>query len=115
MIHSVEEAAERRRKIVAEAWKRRRGRPGKPSSSYGGLLSRYSDDDVLIVNRALADLRNVDLRSASLLELRFFGGLSIAEAAEILGYSEEQATEEWVVVRAWLRRELDGDPFETKN
>ena len=64
------------------------------------------DDDVLAVDEALSKLAQVDPRQAQLVELRFFGGLSVAEAAEVLGMSKRSAEREWTMVRAWLRREL---------
>ena len=61
--------------------------------------------------RGPAKLAELDPRQAQLVELRFFGGLSVAEAAEVLGMSKRSAEREWTMVRAWLRRELsESDP-----
>ena len=53
------------------------------------------------------------LRQAKIVELRFFGGLTVAEVAEFLGVSKRTVEAEWTMIRAWLRRELsnevDGD------
>ncbi|NLE60162.1 MAG: RNA polymerase subunit sigma-70, partial [Planctomycetes bacterium] len=54
----------------------------------------------------LAKLAEVDPRQATIVELRFFGGLSVAEVAEVLGVSKRTVESEWTMVRAWLRREL---------
>jgi RNA polymerase sigma-70 factor, ECF subfamily len=62
--------------------------------------------DLLAVDEALSKLSEFDPRQGQLVELRFFGGLSVAEAAEVLGISKRSAEREWTVVRAWLRREL---------
>ena len=64
------------------------------------------EQDVLAVDEALSKLAQIDPRQAQMVELRFFGGLSVAEAAEVLGISKRSAEREWTMVRAWLRREL---------
>ena len=104
--HTLEAAREKRREMSTTAWRRRCGRPGKSSVRRGEPLSRYSDDDVLAVNRALTELESIDPRTAELVELRFFGNLSLAEAAGVLGGSLDEVTEEWTVARAWLRRAI---------
>ena len=105
-VDTLEAAREQRREMATSAWRRRRGRPGEPSLRRGAPLSRYSDDDVLAVNRALTEFESIDPRTSQLIELRFFGNLSLAEAAAVMDSSLQQATEEWTVARAWLRREL---------
>ncbi len=111
-IQTLEAARKRRREMSTTAWRRRRGRPCEPTLRRSEQLSRYSDGDVLAVNRALAELENVDPRTTELIELRFFGNLNLAEAAAVLGCTLEQATDEWTVSRAWLRRELGVDMAE---
>jgi RNA polymerase sigma factor (TIGR02999 family) len=64
------------------------------------------NDDILAVDEALSKLAQLDPRQAELVELRFFGGLSVEEAAEVLGISKRAAEREWTMIRAWLRREL---------
>lgn len=65
-----------------------------------------SDDDLVAIDEALAKLAQLDARQARMVELRFFAGLSVAEAAEVLGMSKRSAEREWTMVRAWLRREI---------
>ena len=62
--------------------------------------------DLLALDDALARLAAVDPQKARLVELRYFTGLSIPEAAGALGVSAATVGREWVVARAWLRREL---------
>jgi RNA polymerase sigma factor (TIGR02999 family) len=69
-------------------------------------LSPERDEDLLAVDEALGKLAQVDPRQAAIVELRFFGGLSVAEVAEVLGVSKRTVEGEWTMVRAWLRREL---------
>lgn len=69
-------------------------------------------EDYLTINSAIEKLEGMDPDLASLVELRFFGGLSVPETAEALSVSEATVKREWAVARAWLRAEfgLDGEP-----
>jgi RNA polymerase sigma factor (TIGR02999 family) len=62
--------------------------------------------NVLALDRALARLAVVDGRQARVVELRFFGGLTLEDASLALGLSPETTTREWMVARAWLYRDL---------
>ena len=62
--------------------------------------------DVLALDEALARLAELDSRKSQLVELRYFGGLGIEEAAAVLGVSPATVKREWTTARAWLRREL---------
>lgn len=64
--------------------------------------------DVLALDDALTRLAALDPRKAQLVELRYFVGLSIPEAAEAMGVSLATVGREWAVARMWLRRELAG-------
>jgi RNA polymerase sigma factor (TIGR02999 family) len=61
------------------------------------------------LDAALDDLARLDPRHARIVELRFFGGLSIEETAEVLEISPATVKRDWVLARAWLHRELLGD------
>jgi len=63
--------------------------------------------DLIALDDALTRLAAMDPQKARLVDLRYFAGLSIPEAAEVLGVSTATVTREWAVARAWLRRELD--------
>jgi RNA polymerase sigma factor (TIGR02999 family) len=65
--------------------------------------------EVLELDEVLQQLTELDPRKAALVELRWFGGLSIEEAAEVLAVSSATAQREWRTARAWLRRELTPD------
>jgi RNA polymerase sigma factor (TIGR02999 family) len=70
----------------------------------------HSDEDTLVrVDDALRKLANEDPVKAELVKLRFFIGLSIAEAGQALGLSESTAKRYWAYARAWLYEELKGD------
>ena len=62
--------------------------------------------DVLVLNEALERLAAIDPDQARIVELRYFGGLTIEDTAEALGVSVATVKREWAVARAWLRREL---------
>lgn len=62
----------------------------------------------LDVNRALHDLEELDPRQAQIAELRFFGGLTLAETAQVLGISPATVKREWNIARLWLEREIGG-------
>ncbi len=65
------------------------------------------DLDLLRVHEALEKLASLDAQQARIVELKFFGGLTIEEAAEALGVSHATIERDWKMARAWLRRELD--------
>jgi len=73
------------------------------------LISARSAADVLAVHEAIQDLGQVDPRQARIVELRFFGGLSVAEVAEVLGLAQRTVEAEWTMIRAWLRRRLSDE------
>ena len=67
--------------------------------------------DLLALEDALTRLAKLDPRQAKMIELRFFGGLSVAEVAKVMEMPKRSVEREWTMVRAWLRRELGkGDP-----
>jgi RNA polymerase sigma-70 factor, ECF subfamily len=66
-------------------------------------------DQYLIIDQALRKLEQMDPRQAAIVELRFFGGLSVEEAAGALGFSEKTVKREWAMARVWLRGELEAE------
>ena len=69
-------------------------------------VSQNNDEDLLAVNDAIDKLADLDPQQARIVELRFFGGLTMDEVAEVLGLSKRTVEREWTMIRAWLRREL---------
>ena len=65
--------------------------------------------DLVALDRALDALAAVDVRKSRVIELRFFGGLSVEEAAEVLHVSSDTVKRDWRLAKLWLLRELDGD------
>lgn len=70
------------------------------------LAADSDDDDVLAINDALEALAAHDPTAAELVKLRFFGGFTFIEAAELLGTSERTAKRMWTYARAWLFEEI---------
>ena len=62
--------------------------------------------DVLALDEALCELSSIDDRQCRVVELRFFAGLNIDEAAEALGVSSATVEREWALAKAWLYRQL---------
>ena len=65
-----------------------------------------SDTDLIALDTALDQLDEADPRLGRIVELRYFGGLTIDETADVLGISHATVEREWAAARAWLRREL---------
>ena len=65
--------------------------------------------DVYALDRALSRLEALDPQQGRVVELRFFGGLTIEETAVVMGLSPATIKREWAVARAWLYRELTGE------
>jgi RNA polymerase sigma factor (sigma-70 family) len=62
--------------------------------------------DLVALDDALMALTAQDTRKGQVVELRFFGGLSVEETAEVLKVSKETVMRDWKLARSWLRREL---------
>jgi RNA polymerase sigma factor (TIGR02999 family) len=65
-----------------------------------------SGTDLVAIDDALKALADVDPRKSRIVELRFFGGLSVKETAEVLKISQETVLRDWRLAKSWLRREL---------
>jgi len=69
-------------------------------------LPMQHDADLIALDEALTSLAEVDKRKCEVVEMRFFGGLSVKEVAEVLKVSEETVTRDWRLAKVWLLREL---------
>ena len=70
-------------------------------------LVAQQEVDLLALNEALDELSEMDAQQGRIVELKFFGGLSIDETAEVVGISHATVEREWKSARAWLRRRLE--------
>jgi RNA polymerase sigma-70 factor (ECF subfamily) len=92
------------RKHVA---KKRGGSRARISLDVALLVAKTPSFQILALDEALSRLTKQDERLGRVVELRFFGGLSEDEAAEVLGISTRTVKRDWGVARAWLYRELN--------
>ena len=71
-----------------------------------GELPDAKEPDLVALNDALGDLATFDARMSQVVELRFFGGLTVEETADVLHVSPETVMRDWKTAKAWLLREL---------
>lgn len=86
------------------------GQPAAPldeaaSSPAGEVVDRV---DALALDRALSKLEALDPDQARIVELRFFGGLTVQETADVVGVSPATVKREWAVAKGWLYRQMTG-------
>jgi RNA polymerase sigma factor (TIGR02999 family) len=74
----------------------------------GAALPAPGDVDVLALDEAMSRLASFDAPLARIVELRYFGGLTVEETAEVVGVSPATVKRQWALARAWLKRALDG-------
>jgi RNA polymerase sigma factor (TIGR02999 family) len=77
------------------------------SITSAGELAVKPDLDLLALHEAMEELAQLDPQQSRIVELKFFGGLSIEEIAEVLGVGHATVERDWKMARAWLRRKLD--------
>jgi RNA polymerase sigma factor (TIGR02999 family) len=89
---------------------RKRGGGARPVSLDEAIVvSPERSPDIVALDEALERLANVDERKSKVVELRFFGGLSVEETAEVLKVSPFTVARDWTLAKAWLSRELGGE------
>jgi RNA polymerase sigma factor (TIGR02999 family) len=112
--HFFAAAAEAMRRILIDNARRKgrqkRGGPGRQRLDLDSqdLVSQNMPDELLLLDDALAALSAEEPEAGQLVKLRYFAGLSIDQAAELLGLSRTTAYEHWAYARAWLHAELYG-------
>ena len=87
---------------------KRGGGGAKVTLDEGMMAGAPRPIDFLALDDALERLAALDAEQARIVELRFFGGLSVEETAEALGSSPATIKRRWTLARAWLARELEG-------
>jgi len=113
--HFVALAANTMRRILVEhararAAEKRGGRGERTHLETACALSDGPDLDLLALDEALEKLASLDPRQARVVELRFFGGLTVEEVAELTGAARRTIELDWTLARAFLRRELEHGP-----
>jgi RNA polymerase sigma factor (TIGR02999 family) len=102
MRHILVENARRKRRL------KRGGERARLPLEEAELLAPEPCEDVLALDEALTELAATDRAAADLVQLRYFGGLSIPDAAQVLGVSPRTANRLWTFARVWLREKLQG-------
>jgi RNA polymerase sigma factor (TIGR02999 family) len=113
--HFFAAAAESMRRILVENARRKNrlkhgGDLDRVEVELTELPTRMAADDLLALDEALQRLQQEDPVKARLVTLRYFAGLTIEQASEVLGISRVTAFRYWTFARAWLHREIRGEP-----
>ena len=100
-----------RQVLLDHARRRGAGKRGGPNAIRVDVEDKFlvcddSLDEVLAIDEALQKLALIDPTQSRLIELRFFAGLSVEEAGEVMGVSESTIKREWRLAKAWLNHEL---------
>ncbi len=85
---------------------KRGGNPVRVSLSEADQISVQRSAEIIAIDEALSRLAVLDPRKSQIVELRYFGGLSVEESAELIGLSTRTIEREWRWAKAWLCREL---------
>lgn len=112
--HFFAAAAESMRRILVDRARRRQslrrgGKAERVALDSIELATPMTDDQLLAVHEALDDLAAHDPLKADLVKLRYFAGLTFAEAGKVLGLSPTTTKRHWTYARAWLYRKLSGE------
>jgi RNA polymerase sigma factor (TIGR02999 family) len=94
----------------ARGYRKRGGGAQRVTLHEGMVTSPDPALDVVALDRALDALARVDARKGRIVELRFFGGLTVEETAEVLRVSPDTVKRGWRLAKLWLLRELEGAP-----
>ena len=94
---------------LSKGCRKRGGGATKVSFDEALVVSHERGDDLVALDDALTAFAIVDARKAQVVELRFFGGLSVEESAEALKVSPETVRRDWKLAKVWLHRELTKD------
>jgi RNA polymerase sigma factor (TIGR02999 family) len=87
---------------------KRGGAAQRVSLEDAAVFSAERAPDLVALDDALEALAKIDERKGRVVELRFFGGLSVEETARVLGVSPETVLRDWRLAKSWLLHELDG-------
>jgi RNA polymerase sigma factor (TIGR02999 family) len=109
--HFFAAVGEAMRRILVEQARRRAaakrgGQVVREAVDPDGIAAPCPDEQILAVHDALDDLAQADPDAAVLVKLRFFGGMTMGEAADVLGISVRSAQDLWAYARTWLRRRM---------
>ncbi len=116
--HFFAAASEAMRRILVENARRKRnikcgGKMVRQPLEEAELLAPEPSEDLVALDEALKELARTERIAAELVQLRYFGGLAIPEAARVLGISPRTANRLWTYARAWLHDKIQGSSPES--
>src|SRR5690348_23967 len=112
--HFIAAAAQLMRRIMVDHAREKRslkrgGGALKVTLDEAALVTETRSEELLALDEALDSLAEQDPRKGQIVELRYFGGLTVEETAEFLKLSQRTVEREWTMAKAWLHRELSGE------
>jgi RNA polymerase sigma factor (TIGR02999 family) len=111
--HFFAAAAESMRRILVDSARRKKAdkrgnNPARQELDDLEIVAAEVPEDLVALDEALSELSATDKTAADLVHLRYFAGLSIPDAADVLGISPRTAARLWAFARAWLRQKIEG-------
>lgn len=93
----------------SRGYRKRSGKMNRVPYTDALWVAPQSDVDLAALDEAMNKLAAVDERKSRVVEMRFFGGLSVQESAEVLKVSQDTVMRDWKMAKVWLLRELNGE------
>jgi RNA polymerase sigma-70 factor (ECF subfamily) len=93
----------------SRGYQKRSGKVNRVTFTEDLLIAPQFDADFAALDAAMEKLAEVDERKSRVVEMRFFGGLTVQESAEVLKVSQDTVMRDWKIAKVWLLRELNGE------
>jgi RNA polymerase sigma-70 factor (ECF subfamily) len=93
----------------SRGYQKRSGKVNRVTFTDALLIAPQADIDFAALDAAMKKLAEVDERKSRVVEMRFFGGLTVQESAEVLKVSQDTVMRDWKMAKVWLLRELNGE------
>jgi RNA polymerase sigma-70 factor (ECF subfamily) len=93
----------------SRGYQKRSGKVNRVTFTEDLLIAPQFDADFAALDEAMKKLAEVDERKSQVVEMRFFGGLTVQESAEVLKVSQDTVMRDWKIAKVWLLRELNGE------
>ena len=93
----------------SRGYQKRSGKVNRVTFTEDLLIAPQFDADFAALDAAMKKLAEVDERKSRVVEMRFFGGLTVQESAEVLKVSQDTVMRDWKMAKVWLLRELNGE------
>lgn len=93
----------------ARRYQKRGGGARQVSLEQAVEISTDRNPDLVLLDEALSELAGVDPRKSQVVEMRFFGGLTVEETAHVLNVSQDTVMRDWKIAKVWLLRQMSGE------